>query len=111
MKPEGKQIKQKKKMIRDWLFLGITIVAVIILLLIFPAKTDAVTSTVQQYFIEMMIILPAVMVIMGLFAVFISMFYIYRYYFWPFLFAIILYVALKPIHEFFLKYLFLIRYT
>ena len=72
MKPEEKQTKQKKKMMRDWLFLGITIVAVILLLLIFPTKTDAVTSTVQQYFIEMMIILPAVMVIMGLFAVFIS---------------------------------------
>ena len=72
MKPEEEQIKQKKKMIRDWLFFGITIVAVIILLLIFPAKTDAVTSTAQEYFIEMMVILPAVMVIMGLFAVFIS---------------------------------------
>ena len=72
MKPEEKQTKQKKKMIRDWLFLGITIVAVIILLLIFPAKTDAVVSTAQEYFIEMMVILPAVMVIMGLFAVYIS---------------------------------------
>ena len=72
MKPEEKQIKQKKKMIRDWLFLGITIVVVIILLSIFPAKIDAVTSTAQEYFIEMMVILPAVMVIMGLFAVFIS---------------------------------------
>ena len=71
MKPEEKQIKQKK-MIRDWLFLGITIVVVIILLSIFPAKIDAVTSTAQEYFIEMMVILPAVMVIMGLFAVFIS---------------------------------------
>jgi len=71
MKPVEKQAKQKKKMMRDWLFLGIIIVVVIILLLIFPAKTDAVTSTAQEYFIEMMIILPAVMVIMGLFAVFI----------------------------------------
>ncbi|MCK5030752.1 MAG: hypothetical protein KAR64_04740, partial [Thermoplasmatales archaeon] len=72
MKPEEEQIKQKKKMIRDWLFLGIAIVVVVILLSIFPAKTDAVTSTTQEYFIEMMVILPAVMVIMGLFAVFIS---------------------------------------
>jgi len=71
MKPEEKQTKQKKKMIQDWLFLGITIVIVIVLLSIFPAKTDAVASTAQEYFIEMMVILPAVMVIMGLFAVFI----------------------------------------
>lgn len=72
MKPKEEQIKQKKKMMGDWLFLGITIVAVIILLSIFPGKTDAVTSTAQEYFIEMMVILPAVMVIMGLFTVFIS---------------------------------------
>jgi uncharacterized membrane protein YraQ (UPF0718 family) len=72
MKPEEKQAKQKKKMIRDWIFLGITIVIVIVLLSVFPTKTDAVASTAQEYFIEMMIILPAVMIIMGLFAVFIS---------------------------------------
>jgi len=31
--------------------------------------------------------------------------YIYRYYFWPFLFAVILYIALRPTYEFVLKYL------
>jgi len=72
MKPREEQIKQKKKMMRGWFFLGITIVVVIILLSVFPAKTDAVASTAQEYFIEMMVILPAVMAIMGLFAVFIS---------------------------------------
>ncbi len=72
MKPGENQAKQKKKMIRDWLFLGITIVIVIVLLSVFPEKTEPVNSTVQEYFIEMMVILPAVMVIMGLFAVFIS---------------------------------------
>jgi uncharacterized membrane protein YraQ (UPF0718 family) len=71
MKPEEKQAKQKKKMIRGWLFLGITIVIVIVLLSVFPEKTGPVTSTSQEYFIEMMVILPAVLVIMGLFAVFI----------------------------------------
>lgn len=40
--------------------------------MIFPAKTDAVISTASEYFIEMMIVLPAVMILMGLFAVFIS---------------------------------------
>ncbi len=72
MKPEEEQIKQKKKMIRDWFFLGITIVIVVVLLSVFPEKIEPVHSTVQEYFIEMMVILPAVMVIMGLFAVFIS---------------------------------------
>jgi uncharacterized membrane protein YraQ (UPF0718 family) len=72
MKPGENQAKQKKKMIRDWIFLGITIVIVVVLLSVFPEKTEPVNSTVQEYFIEMMVILPAVMVIMGLFAVFIS---------------------------------------
>jgi len=72
MKSGAKQAKQKKKMIRDWFFLGIAIVIVVVLLFVFPEKTEPVTSTAQEYFIEMMVILPAVMVIMGLFAVFIS---------------------------------------
>jgi len=40
--------------------------------MLFPAKTEAVFSTAQEYFIEMMIVLPAVIIIMGLFAVFTS---------------------------------------
>lgn len=71
MKLEEKQAKQKKKMMRDWLFLGVAIAIVVALLSVFPEKTGPVTSTAEEYFIEMMIILPAVMVIMGLFAVFI----------------------------------------
>ncbi len=72
MKLGEKQAKQKKKMIRDWLFLGISIVIVVVLLSLFPEKTEPVTSTAKEYFIEMMVILPAVMIIMGLFAVYIS---------------------------------------
>jgi predicted PurR-regulated permease PerM len=33
------------------------------------------------------------------FVVFILLAYIYRYYFWPFLFALILYIALRPVYE------------
>jgi predicted PurR-regulated permease PerM len=35
----------------------------------------------------------------------VSLGYIYRYYFWPFLFAIIFYMGLKPLLDFILKYL------
>lgn len=59
-------------MLRDWIIFGITVGIASLLLLLFPAKTDAVVSTAQEYFIEMMIVLPAVMILMGLFAVFIS---------------------------------------
>lgn len=39
------------------------------------------------------------------FVVIISLIYIYRYYFWPFLFAIILYVALRPLYDFVTRYI------
>ena len=64
--------KQKKKMNRDWILLGITLIIVIVLLTFFPDRTEPVISTAQEYFIEMMIILPAIMVIMGIFSVYIS---------------------------------------
>ncbi len=70
MKPAEKQ-SEKKKMIKGWILFGVTIVIVVVLLSVFPEKTEPVTSTAQEYLIEMMVILPAVMVIMGLFAVFI----------------------------------------
>ncbi len=70
MKTVEKQ-SEKKKMIKGWIFLGIAIVIVVVLLSVFPEKTEPVTSAAQEYLIEMMIILPAVMIIMGLFAVFI----------------------------------------
>lgn len=38
-------------------------------------------------------------------AVFIGLAYIYRFYFWPFLFALIIYMALRPLQEYILKYL------
>ncbi len=31
--------------------------------------------------------------------------YIFRFYFWPFVFALVLYIALKPLYEFLLRYL------
>lgn len=38
-------------------------------------------------------------------AVFIGLAYIYRFYFWPFLFALIIYMALRPVQDFIQKYL------
>lgn len=72
MKNEDKKEKQKKKIQRDWILLGITVGILLILLYIFPEKTQPVTSTAGDYFMEMIIVLPAVMIIMGIFSVFIS---------------------------------------
>ena len=63
---------QRKGMIRDSIFLGITLIIAIILLLIFPNRRDAVITTSWKFLIEMIWILPAVMVLMGLFAVWMS---------------------------------------
>lgn len=72
MNQRDKKEKQKKKTLRDWIFFGITVGVLLIILFVFPEKTDPVTSTAWDYFLEMIIILPAVMIIMGIFSVFIS---------------------------------------
>lgn len=69
---ENVKEKQKKGMIRDPLFLCITLIIVIILLSIFPDKREAVAIVSWKFLIEMIWIIPDVMVLMGLFAVFVS---------------------------------------
>ena len=63
--------KQKKGMIRDLIILGIIFSITAILLSLFPDRKGAVISYSWDFFIEMISILPAVMVILGLFAVFV----------------------------------------
>ena len=71
MKKDSKQ-KQTKGPVRDWFLLGITLLIALILLSIFPDRQEAVTTTSWEFFIQMIWILPAVMVLMGLFAVWVS---------------------------------------
>ena len=68
-----KNLKEKQKggMIQDWILLGIILIIAVGLLLIFPDRKELVINTLRDYFIEMMVILPAIMVILGLFAVFV----------------------------------------
>jgi len=66
---ENLKEKQKKGMMRDLIFLGILLIIVAILLSIFPDRKEVVASTSWNFFIEMILILPAVMIILGLFAV------------------------------------------
>ena len=62
---------QRKGMKRDAIILAITLIITIALLSIFPDKQEAVITTSWNFFIEMILILPAVMVLMGLFSVFV----------------------------------------
>lgn len=72
MKPKDEEKKAKKNVLRDWIFLGFAAAAMAVLLMIFPDKVGPVLSTSEEYFMEMVWILPAVMVLMGLFKVWIS---------------------------------------
>lgn len=67
-----KQNPSPKNIFRDYLIFGAILAVGFFLLLIFPEKKEVAAATAWSYFVEMMVILPAVMVIMGLFSVFIS---------------------------------------
>ena len=56
---------------KDVVLLGVILIITIILLLIFPEKRGIVSASIWEFFIEMILILPAVMILMGLFRVFI----------------------------------------
>ncbi|MDD5500598.1 MAG: permease [Candidatus Omnitrophica bacterium] len=64
--------KARKEMVRGYILFAATLIAATIILWLFPDKVTAATNTTWNYFLEMIIILPAVMVIMGLFSVFAS---------------------------------------
>jgi len=64
MKPKA---PLKKKIARDWLIFFLIFIATIIVLWIFPQKKQTVIHISWRYFLEMIIIFPAIMVIIGLF--------------------------------------------
>ncbi|MCK4250871.1 permease [candidate division WOR-3 bacterium] len=64
--------KERKMNVRDYIPLGAIIIVAVIMLLIFPDRIDAVTNTSRAYFTEMIMILPAILLIMGLFAIWVS---------------------------------------
>lgn len=62
--------KQKKKEIFiNLLIMAIFIAATVILILLFPENRKDVLSNTGRYFMEMIIIFPAVLILMGLFSV------------------------------------------
>lgn len=67
----NEKIKQKKSLIRDYIIMGAIIIVVVIALLFFPDKSGPVLSVSKNYFLELIMILPAIMIIIGLFSVWI----------------------------------------
>ena len=67
----NEKIKQKKSLIRDYIIMGAIIIVAVIALLFFPDKSGPVLSVSKNYFLELIMILPAIMIIIGLFSVWI----------------------------------------
>ena len=63
---------KRKELLRSYLLFTAVLVVVATLLLIFPGRRQTAVETSADYLLEMIMILPGVMVLMGLFAVFIS---------------------------------------
>jgi len=64
--------KRKKTTKRNIVLLLLSLTFTIVLLSVFPDKRQIVTSVSWDFFVEMILILPAVMLLMGLFAIFVS---------------------------------------
>lgn len=61
-----------KDTIKGYKVFAIVLAVAIVLLVVFPDRRDITVTTTWSYFKEMIMILPAVMIIMGLFSVFVS---------------------------------------
>lgn len=61
--------KNKSGLVRDIIILAVIFMVSVVLLAIFPSKQQAVTKASWKFFLEMIWILPGVMVLMGLFMV------------------------------------------
>jgi len=67
---KGKSAGKRKKK-QDFIILLIVVAVMIILLSVFPKKQRVVYNVSSRFFLEMVSILPAIMILMGLFNVFI----------------------------------------
>ncbi len=64
---------------QDLVFLGFILIVATVLLSIFPDRREVVITTSWEFFVEMISILPAVMVLIGIFAVFVPKDLVVRY--------------------------------
>ncbi len=61
-----------RRIVRSWLFLLAAVGTFVLLVLLFPERGSAAGKVTWDYFLEMLQILPAVLVLMGLFSVWVS---------------------------------------
>ncbi len=76
----NKKSKQNKKaLLRDYIIMGAILVAAAAALLIFPAKAGSVLDVSKNYMRELILVLPAVLIIIGLFSAWIPKEMIVKY--------------------------------
>lgn len=71
--------KRKKAIIRDYSIMGAAIITAAAIFLLLPERSGAVLVTSKNYFLRLITILPAVMIIIGLFSVWIPRSTIIKY--------------------------------
>lgn len=71
--------RARKEILRGYILFAAVLIAAAIILSIFPDMVTRATTTAWDYLLEMIMILPAVMIIMGLFSVFVSKEMVVRY--------------------------------
>lgn len=67
----GAKQKTKPSSWQDWLILAVVLLIVIVLLSLFPSHRQPAFAAAQRFSVDMFTILPAVMILMGLFSVWI----------------------------------------
>lgn len=67
-----KKIRNIKSPLRDYLLFALILLITVILSLIFPEKQEKILTTSYDFFLEMLWILPAILILMGIFAVFVD---------------------------------------
>jgi len=63
---------RSKSAVRSWMLLGVILAVAVVLVIVFPGRGQATRAASVRLLVEMAAVLPAAMVLMGLFAVWVS---------------------------------------
>jgi uncharacterized membrane protein YraQ (UPF0718 family) len=64
--------ERSKSAVRPWVLLGVILAAAVVLVITFPGRGQATRAASGRFLVEMAAVLPAAMILMGLFAVWVS---------------------------------------
>jgi uncharacterized membrane protein YraQ (UPF0718 family) len=76
---QNENMKKKKSLVRDYLIMGVILVVSAAILIIFPGKSASVLTVSKNYLLELIMILPALMIIIGLFSVWVPKEFVIRH--------------------------------